>query len=194
MYRGNTPANITMPGDFRRAAERLFPKDGLAKSQKLDLKTAAEFAKVLGIGIEYQRLFSLERNSAEFKIFLEQFQNNLDLLIRKTWVEKHDELRKNTLADNIPPFVMTIEQADYKKAIDNFSKILDELAYLLFGAQSDKEDFTEYTFRIDAQMGLFWWYSGRLETIKNLTDKNMDRGDKVLWAVLLLGLCYLTNF
>jgi len=186
--------NITMPGDFRKAAERLFPKDGLNKGLKPDLKTTSEFAKVLGIGIEYQRLFTLEKNSAEFKTFLEQFQNNLDLLIRKTWVEKVDEKRKNTLQDNINPFVMTIEQADYKKAIDNFSRILDELAYLLFGAQSDKEDFTEYTFRIDAQMGLFWWYSGKLETMKNLTDKNMDRGDKVLWAVLLLGLCYLTNF
>jgi len=69
-----------------------------------------------------------------------------------------------------------------------FNEILNELAYLLFGSQSDKEDFSEYTFRIDAQMGLFWLYGSRLSFFKELKD------DKTLWAVLLLGLCYLTNF
>jgi hypothetical protein len=58
----------------------------------------------------------------------------------------------------------------------------------LFGEQSDKEDFTEYTFRIDVQMGLFWWYGSRLHLLKEV------KNDKVLWAVLLLGLCFLTNF
>jgi hypothetical protein len=188
MYRST---NFTIPGEYRKAAERLFPREGLFKSQKPDLKASGEFAKALGIGVEYQRLLILDRSSSELQTFLEHFQNNLDLLIKKTWVEKSDEIRKNTLQDDIPLFMATIEKADFFKAIENFSTILDELAYLLFGAQSEKEDFTEYTFRIDAQMGLFWWYGARLTL---LSDKNMDRGDKVLWAILLLGLCYLTNF
>ncbi|MCL2764250.1 MAG: hypothetical protein FWD40_03080 [Treponema sp.] len=183
-----------MPGDYRKASERLFPKDGFLKSQKPDLKAAGEFAKALGIGIEYQRLLALDKNSKELRTFLDQFQTNLDLLIKKTWVEKSDENHKGKLQDDIPSFMTTIEQADYFKAIEGFSVILDGLAYLFFGTQSEKEDFTEYTFRIDAQMGLFWWYGGRLPLLKNISDKKIDQNDKILWAILLLGLCYLTNF
>lgn len=194
MYRGNGPINISMPGDYRKAAERLFPKDGFSKGQKPDLKAINDFAKTLGIGVEYQRLLALDKQSGELRTFLDHFQNNLDLLIKKTWVEESDENRKGKLRDNIPHFMTTIEKEDFLKAINDFNKILDELAYLFFGAQSEKEDFTEYTFRIDAQMGLFWLYGGKLVLLNELSDKKIHSGDKALWAVLLLGLCYLTNF
>jgi len=194
MYRGHPSTNFAMPGDYRKAAERLFPKDGFSKSPKPDLKAVGDFAKVLGIGVEHQRLLALDKNSGELRTFLEHFQNNLDLLIKKTWVDKSDETRKGKLQDEIPLLMTTIEQTDYIKAIEEFSEILDELAYLFFSAQSEKEDFTEYTFRIDAQMGLFWLYGGKLVLFNDLKDKNIDNNDKILWAVLLLGLCYLTNF
>jgi len=42
-------------------------------------------------------------------------------------------------------------------------------------------------------MGLFWWYGGRLAVLSD-DEINTDHGDKSFWAVLLLGLCYLTNF
>jgi hypothetical protein len=182
-------ASSSLPGEYRKMAERLF-----FKGQKPDVKAACELAKSLGIGVEYQRLLTLDKNSEELQTFLEHFQSNLDLLVKKTWVDKTDETRKGKLQDNIPLFMETVEQTDYKKAIDEFSVILDELAYLFFGSQSEQEDFTEYTFRIDVQMGLFWWYGSKLELLNDMNTKNMDRNDKVLWAVLLLGLCYLTNF
>jgi len=188
MYKGSAAINFPMPGEYKRAAEKLFPKDGLFKGAKPDVKAAGEFAKALGIGVEYQRLITLDKNSGDLRKFLDHFQNNLDLLIKKTWVEKFDEKRKDTLQDEVPLFMTTIEQGDFVKSIEDFNAILDELAYLLFGAQSEKEDFSEYTFRIDAQMGLFWLYGSRLSFFKELKD------DKILWAVLLLGLCYLTNF
>jgi len=187
-------ASSSLPGEYRKTAERLFLKDGFSKGQKPDIKAAGEFAKSLGIGVEYQRLLALDKNSAELRTFLKQFQNNLALLIKKTWVEKSDENRKGKLQDDIPLFMATLEQADHLKAIDAFSEILDELAYLFFGSQSESEDFTEYTLRIDAQMGLFWWYGSKLESLKELKKQNIDQSDKGLWAVLLLGLCYLTNF
>jgi len=193
MNRSHT-SNFALPGEYRKAAERLFPRDGFLRGQKPDLKSTAEFAKALGIGIEYQRLLALEQNSGELHTFLEHFQNNLDLLIQKTWVEKSDEIRKGKLQDEIPPFMALIERGDFLNAIEEFGAVLEELAYLFFGSQSGKDDFTEYTFRIDAQMGLFWWYGGRLASLKELKDKNGDRDDKVLWAILLLGICYLTNF
>ncbi|MCL2237552.1 MAG: hypothetical protein FWC05_04750 [Treponema sp.] len=194
MYKGSPTSNFSMPGEYRKAAERLVPKDGFSKGQKPDLKAAGEFAKALGIGVEYQRLLALDKSSGELRTFLDHFQNNLDLLIKKTWVDKSDETRKDTLQGNVPLFMASIEQVDYKKSLEQFSAILDELAYLFFGFQCDSADFAEYTFRIDGQMGLFWWYGGKLEIFNNTAAVNMDRSDKVLWAVLLLGLCYLTNF
>jgi len=186
--------NNFLPNEYRRAAENLFPKDGFFKGHKPEIKAASEFAKALGIGIEYQRLLAMDRNSDELRIFLEHFQNNLDLLIKKTWVEKSEERRKEKLQDEIPSFMTTIEKGDFPAAIEEFNAILEELSYLFFGAQSEKEDFTEYTFRIDAQMGLFWWYGNKLFSLKDYGSRNGERDDKVLWSVLLLGICYLTNF
>jgi len=188
MYRGQPTKSFSLPSEYRKIADRLVPRDGLFKSQAPDTKVSLEFAKVLGIGVEYQRIVTLDRQSGELQTFLEHFQNNLDLLIKKTWVNKSDENRKDTLQDQVPSLMGTIEKGDFEMSVEKFSSILDELAYLLFGAQSEKEDFTEYTFRIDAQMGLFWWYACRLSLFKELKD------DKTLWAILLLGICYLTNF
>jgi len=191
MFKGQPTKPFTLPSDYRKVADRLFPKDGIFKSQAPDLKATVEFAKALGISVEYQRLFALDRQSGELKTFLDHFQNNLDLLITKTWVDKSDENRKDTLQDKVPVFMEAIGQEPPKNrvnTIEEFSAILDDLAYLLFGSQSEKEDFNEYAFRIDAQMGLFWWYASRLSSLKELKD------DKISWAVLLLGLCYLTNF
>ena len=189
MNLGHPSANAAIPGEYRKTAERLFPKGG-----KPDIKAASEFAKALGIGAEHQRLFTLDRNSADMRKFLENFQNNLDLLIKKTWVEKSDEARKIKLQDIIPPFMVSIEQGNFQRAIEESGVIFEELAYLFFGAQSNADDFIEYAFRIDAQMGLFWWYGGRLSSLKEIKDKNGIIDDKILWEVMLLGLCYLTNF
>ena len=192
MSKSSFAANFTLSGEYRKVAERLFPKEGFSKGQKPDLKAAAEFAKALGAGNEYQRALALEKDSGEMQTFLHHFKNNLDLLIQKTWVEKTDEKRKDSLHNDIPSFMLKLEKENLPGAIKDFGIILEELAYLFFGEQSIKEDFTEYTFRIDAQMGLFWWYGSRLSSLNALFDNNKD--EKFLWAVLLLGICYLTNF
>ncbi|MDR2952281.1 MAG: hypothetical protein LBU82_03465 [Treponema sp.] len=185
-------ANI--PKEYRKAAESIFPSRGFPWRRETDIKATVDFAKALGIDGEYTRLLSLENNSGEMKTFLEHFQNNLDLLIQKTWVEKAEEDLKDKLQDKVPPFVASIEQGNFSKGIEEFGEILEELAYLFFGAQSGENDFTEYAFRIDAQMGLFWWYGGRLASLKEMNEKKGTRDDRLLWAVLLLGICYLTNF
>ena len=173
-------------------AERLFPVRGFAPGQGPDVRAAVDFAGALGIGSDYQRLLALHKTDREMRTFLNHFQNNLDLLIQKTWVEKADEDRKDRLQDEIPGFMARIEQGDIRQALEEFGAILEELAYLLFGAQSTKDDFTEYTFRIDSQMGLFWWYGGRLGCLKELGPEIADA--EILRAVLLIGICYLTNF
>ena len=184
--------NSAIPGEYRVVAESLFPPESFLPVPGPELKAAGAFANALGIGSEYRRVLALERNTSELHAFLGHFQNNLDLLIQKTWVEKADETRKEKLQDEIPPFMALIEQGNFQQALEEFGKVLEELAYLFFGAQSAKDDFTEYAFRIDGQIGLFWWYGGKLASLKN-QGGDVPSGE-ALWAVLLIGLCYLTNF
>jgi len=187
---GSTGAapGFALPDECRKAAENLFPPCG--GPPRHDLEAAAGFAKALGIGGEYLRLLKTERNIEEMHKFLGHFQNNLDLLIQKTWVEKTDEARKEKLQKKVPAFVALIVHGDFVRGVEEFSAILDELAYLLFGEQSCDHDFTEYTFRVDIEMGLFWWYGSKLGGLGKKTEAN----DEFLWALLLIGICYLTNF
>jgi len=193
MYRCSSGINLAIPDEYRTIADALFSADGFSPEHGRELKAAADFAKALGTGAEYQRLFALKKDDEKMRTFLGHFQNNLDLLIQKTWVEKADEARKEKLQDQVPPLMALIEQGNFQQTLEEFGIILDELAYLFFGTQSNQEDFTEYTFRIDPQIGLFWWYGSQLGSLKE-TGKNGALNDESLWAVLLIGLCYLTNF
>jgi hypothetical protein len=179
--------NNAIPKECRKTAEKLFPPEGYGPGKGPVINAVTAFAEILGIGNEYKKIFEAQKSQSDLSSFLGHFQNNLDLLIQKTWVEKADETRKEKLQDRVPGFIADIERGDYQKALGEFSGILDELAYLFFGAQSHKEDFTEYTMRIDTQMGLFWWYGGQIGRLKS-------QDNATLKSVLLIGICYLTNF
>jgi hypothetical protein len=185
--------NHSLPHEYRKVAEALFPLNSMPSRNGASFSEAANFAEALGIGSEYKRLLGVNKNASEMHKFLAHFQNNLDLLIQKTWVEKADQERKEKLQDDVPPFMTKIEQGDFHQALEEFGSILEELAYLLFGPQGAKEDFTVYTFRIDLQMGLFWWYGSQIGSLKK-ADKAGAVSDETLWAILLIGICYLTNF
>ncbi|MDR2740276.1 MAG: hypothetical protein LBB68_10665 [Treponema sp.] len=194
----------SIPQEYRRIAEELFPSGANPEIQGSTVKAAESFAEILGIGADYKRLLGTRRSGKDMEQFLGHFQNNLDLLIQKTWVDKSDEARKEKLQDRIPGFIAEIEQGDYRKALKEFSAVLQELAHLLFGAQSRKDDFAEYAFRIDTQLGLFWWYGGQIGRLKPACNGNASGTvnepvskapcNESLWALLLLGICYLTDF
>ncbi|GHV02817.1 hypothetical protein FACS189485_04360 [Spirochaetia bacterium] len=184
-------ANKYIPEEYRKSAEALFPPDEFAALKGPDGAVAAEFAKILGIGGDYQSLLAVNQSDWETLQFLAHFQNNLDLLIQKTWVEKADEARKEQLEDQIPGFIAEIEKGDFQKALKDFSVILEELAWLFFGAQSAQDDFIEYALRIDIPMGLFWWYGAQLSRLESAIP---TADAESLWRVLLIGICYLTNF
>ena len=188
MLRYPNSTNKAIPKEYRKIAEGLFPQEG---QEGPSLEQIHSFAEILGLGPDYKK--HLAAQSCNLGGLLLSFQNNLDLLIQKTWVEKADELRKEKLLDEVPDFITGIEEENYSKALEDFGAILEELAWLFFGKESQKDDFTEYTFRIDGQFGLFWWYGHQL--CKKQTQewiKNADQG--ILKAILLLGICYLTNF
>ncbi|MDR1389010.1 MAG: hypothetical protein LBJ31_03445 [Treponema sp.] len=169
-----------MPKEFKRSAELLF------SASQVTTKEVAAFASELGIDSDYRKCIAAKEQGQ----FLAYFKNNLYLLIQKTWVEKSGEDRKDRLKDRVPRLIDLIEKLNYHKALEEFAQILEELAWLLFGEQSRKDDFFEYAFRIDGQMGLFWWYAGRLERF--LSTASLD--NETLKAILLLGICYLTDF
>jgi hypothetical protein len=199
MYSCPPCINLFIPTEYRETAENLFPPGGFPAGTGPDQEAASAFAEILGIGADYRRLLGVNQTGKEMNAFLCHFQNNLDLLIQKTWVEKADEIRKERLQDRIPDFVAGIKKGNFQQSLEEFGAILEELAYLLFGAQSGKEDFPEYTFRIDTQMGLFWWYGGQLNCLRRISGGQPGDGSaysesRTLWAVLLIGICYLTNF
>jgi len=197
----------TFPREYRKAAEALFPADshpagwapasedaGLVSqgetNQAETRQSCLAFADKLGVGADYSKFDEGWDNPEKLEKLLHSFRNNLDLLIQKTWVEKADEDRKEELLDRVPGFIALIDGRDYARALGEFGVILDELAWLLFGSQSRAEDFFDYVFRIDHQLGLFWWYGGQLDHFLASGPKS----EETLRAVLLLGLCYLANF
>ena len=182
-------AGNPLPREYRKTAEALFPAapDSAAPGTA---EAVLAFAGSLGVGADYRKCSAAQNTPGELEQFLHSFRNNLELLIQKTWVEKADEDRKEKLLDRIPGFIALITGGNYAGALAEFGVILEELAWLLFGPQSRKDDFFEYVFRIDHQLGLFWWYGGQLGRF--LASKPLDTESQR--AVLFLGICYLTDF
>jgi len=187
-------ADKVLPREYRKAAEALFPAvkppDADARSPNTDMwQKCLLFAEKLGVVMDYRRLEAGWKDTEELEKFLHSFGNNLELLIQKTWVEKDDEDRKEKLLDQVPGFIALIKNGEYAKALGEFGVILEEVAWLLFGSQSREKDFFDYAFRIDHQMGLFWWYGGQLEHFLSI-----ERDTETIRMVLFLGICYLTEF
>ncbi|GMO23731.1 MAG: hypothetical protein Ta2B_02970 [Termitinemataceae bacterium] len=171
----------------RKIALAVFPDDSVKDSAAYE-KTVKKFAEILGVGADYLRFCKLQDLDDDFCDLLDRFQNNLSLLISKTWVEECDDIRKEKLRSKLPAFLNFISNSDYKNAICKFGDILAELSFLFFGDQIFQNDFIEYTLRIDTQMGLFWWYSTKLKQI------NVNDNSQCLRSLLIIGLCYLANF
>jgi len=177
-----------IPAEYRELTDRLFPTTGVGDPGTDAFLAEQQFARLLGIENDFNQALGDPRNDLVIKRLLVHFRNNVELLIHKTWIEKADEAHKEKLLTRIPHFVDVMEAEQWDQALSVFINIMQELAYLLFGAQSHKADFIEYTFRIDSQIGLFWWYGSKLPQLQDVQDKHLIK------VYLLIGVCFLASF
>lgn len=177
--------------DVERAAYEIFPLLVQADNRILREQYAIAFANILGNPGEFytiasgsagERLVHVER-------LLHAFRENVELLIRKTWVEKHDERSKEKVHEDLQIFVQEFQSGEVRKAFPRFAALSTGIARLLFGAQSQAPDFLEYAFRIDPKLGVFYWFVGRLR------EQEASDGIEELWTLeLLLGVFALASF
>jgi len=125
-------------------------------------------------------------SDAEEKL-ISSFNNNLVLLIQKTWVEKSDEALKAAVLYQLEEFSKNLSDKKYNEAYTSFFNIVDSVVYLMFGSQAKTKEFDEYALRIDPEFGIFWWY------FKNLPRTNEWAAEKVR-LTLLLGMFFLANY
>lgn len=112
--------------------------------------------------------------SGEFKVssiedehkLISSFQRNLSLLVEKTWVEQLDISLKEEVLYKLEQFCSNVKNNKWLESYSTFTKILNDVIYLMFGAQSRTEEFGSYALRIDPEFGVFCWY------VKNLPEMN----------------------
>jgi len=121
------------------------------------------------------------------KKLISSFSNNLVLLIQKTWVEKSDVDLKARVLYNLQEFTNLLNKKSYTDAYPLFLETVDNVVYLMFGAQTKSKDFEDYALRIDPEFGIFWWYIKSLPKTQTWT-KGKTR------VALLLGMYFLANY
>lgn len=116
--------------------------------------------------------------SGEFKVssiedehkLISSFQRNLSLLVEKTWVEQLDISLKEEVLYKLEQFCSNVKNNKWLESYSTFTKILNDVIYLMFGAQSRTEEFGAYALRIDPEFGVFCWYVRNLPKMNNWSE------------------------
>ncbi|WP_407428552.1 hypothetical protein [Treponema sp.] len=144
------------------------------------LKNSAVVASQFGSGFDISTDESVQK-------LITSFKKNLTLLIQKTWVDSADISLKEEILVKLEKYCASIEENKWSEVFASFTKILDEVIYLMFGSMSETDDFAEYALRIDPEFGIFWWY------VKSLPAAN-DWSNEKNKAVMLIAMFFLANY
>ncbi len=176
--------------EVERAAFEIFPLLAGSDSALLREQYAVAFANVLGNPGEFSRFVtgSPGDRAARVDALVGAFRENTLLLVDKTWVEKHDEELKADVAFSLESFVEAFRARAARDAYPRFVALAKGLAKLLFGAHAAARDFSEYVFRIDPKLGLFYWYVDELSKVEPTLD------DPTRETLLLLGVFFIASF
>ncbi len=160
--------------------------DTLLNEEKEDAfnKAAVQLSSLFNSEKAFENI--LKDEEAEKKL-VASFQNNLLLLIQKTWVEKSDEVLKAEVLTQLEEFCSKLSAKKYTEIYQSFFEILNKVVYLMFGSQTKNKDFEDYALRIDPEFGIFWWY------IKSLPEKT-SWTDLKNRTIILLGMYFLANY
>lgn len=154
-----------------------------ATNAKQIAKSADVIAKVFGASSSI-----FEKESADFEEkLIHSFEKNLSLLIQKTWVEKADADLKDQVLYKLNEYCKAIGKGKWSNAYSVLLQIINDLIYLMFGAQTKTSDFLEYALRIDPEVGIFWYY------ITSLPEAAEWDNEKYR-VVMLLGMYFLANY
>jgi len=118
---------------------------------------------------------------------ISSFKRNLSLLVEKTWVEKFDISLKEEVLYKLEQFCSNVEKGKWAESYSTFTKILNDVIYLMFGTQSQSPEFEEYALRIDPEFGIFCWY------VRSLPETNNWSNDKSK-AVQQVAMFFLSNY
>ncbi|MDR3312020.1 MAG: hypothetical protein LBS64_02680 [Spirochaetaceae bacterium] len=143
------------------------------------------FVRVLGVETPARR-------ECEKKL-LTGFQNNLRLLIEKTWVEKFDEALKEQVLYRLNRFCVQVSASRYIESVADFMDIVKDTVYLMFGSQTEKSDFGEYAMRIDPDFGVFWQYNRAFAQAFGSADA-LPQPTEIPRILLLLGMFFIANY
>lgn len=159
------------------------------ESAEMD-RSAEALADLLGIPGEFARYLNAAKGRASgIHVLRTSFQNNIELLIKKTWVEKSDEIIKDRLGKDIGDFVAMGVDGEWTSALPAFVRVCRQMFFLLFGEQSRKPDFHEYAVRIEPKLGLFFWYIAELEKQDPARLK-----EELIEDELLVGMYFIASF
>ena len=165
-----------------KALEELISADDIAKVKESSILVSQSFNPA----DDSFKPIADSKDSAEDKL-ISSFNNNLVLLIQKTWVEKSDEELKEQVLYHLKEFEKLMQAKSYVASYKPFLEIVDTVVYLMFGSQTKTKDFAEYALRIDPEFGIFWWY------IKSLPADVSWPEEKARIAILL-GMYFLANY
>ena len=166
-----------------------FIEKDAVESLKLLISSSdnAEISKSAGVvASQFGSGFDISSDESVKKL-INSFKKNLTLLIQKTWVDHTDVSLKEEILVKLEKYINSIEEGKWSGVFGSFTKIIDDVVYLMFGSMAKTPDFSEYAFRIDPEFGIFWWY------VKNLPATN-DWSDEKNKAVMLIAMFFLANY
>jgi len=127
-----------------------------------------ELANIFGADADFSAMLKTVGSDHEKKL-LSSFHSNTQLLVQKTWIEKADETLKEKIFFQLKLVCDSLSEQKYCECYEEFIQCLENIVYLMFGSQAQKQDFTEYALRIDPEFGVFWWF---LQTVANKNPKD----------------------
>lgn len=159
-------------------------KDG---QDKVPVEEAMVIAEQFGADSSFKAVLEASEVTAAERKLISSFNSNLNLLVKKTWVEKDDEALKEQVIYKLQGLCKEFENDNYGTSYSVLVQLLRDVVYLMFGTQTNSDEFLEYAFRIDPGFGIFWWY------VESLPSER-PASEAVAKVYLLLSMIFLSNY